>query len=87
MTLYDISHSKDMENLKKDRENLKNMVDDLKMRSSEILGVKMEIFLEKTSFKNLGLRNFPSPQTRRQVSAYALCRFYLSILRSVLVLL
>src|SRR6218665_2426238 len=43
-----------------------------KKRSSEILGVKMEIFPQKPSFRNLGLRAFiPPPQTRRQVSAYA----------------
>ena len=41
-----------------------------KKRSSEILSVKMEIFPEETSFRNLGPRNFfPPPQTRRQVSA------------------
>jgi len=40
--IYDVSHSKDMENLKNDRSNVKNMVDDQK-RSSEMLGAKTEI--------------------------------------------
>src|SRR6218665_3129101 len=41
-----------------------------KKRSSEILGVKIEIFLRKK--RRLGPRNFfRSPQTRRQVSATA----------------
>src|SRR6218665_3864786 len=43
-----------------------------KKRSSEILAVKMEFFSEKSSFRNFGPRKFfPSPQTRRQVSATA----------------
>jgi len=41
-----------------------------KKRSSEFLGVKMEIFPKKTSFINFGPRKIlPSPQTQRQVSA------------------
>ena len=42
-------------------------------RSSEIFGVEMEIiFFKKVILKlKFGMRNiFPSPQTRRQVSAY-----------------
>ena len=44
-----------------------------KESSSEILGVKMEIFPEKASFRNLGPRKkfVRPPQTRHQVSATA----------------
>src|SRR6218665_1601205 len=52
-----------------------------KRRSSEILAVKIEIFSEKTSFRNLGPRKIcPSPQTRRQVSATETLPFMNSIL-------
>ena len=46
----------------------------LKKRSSEILGLKMDTFSRKNRhFRNFGPRKFfPSPQTRRQVSAAAL---------------
>src|SRR6218665_3187870 len=44
-----------------------------KKRSSEILGVKMDIFPKNTSFRNVGPRKInPPPQTRRQVSATAI---------------
>src|SRR6218665_3190502 len=44
--LYDISHSKDTEDLVNERENQKNLVDDLKKRSPEIVAIKMEFFSE-----------------------------------------
>src|SRR6218665_3039384 len=45
-----------------------------KKRSSEILGVKMEIFSGKNCNSEILVREnfFPSPQTRRQVSAAGL---------------
>ena len=55
-TTFNTVGPKDTENLEKEREKQNK-------RSSEFLGVKMEIFFEKTSFRNLGPRNFfPSPK-------------------------
>jgi len=68
---YDITCSKDMKNLIKDMKTLKKYGQWLKKVIRNFWAWKWKFFAKKTSFRNLTLRNcFPSPQTRRQVSAY-----------------
>ena len=68
----DITGRKDMENLEKAGKNPKIMIN-VPKKSSEILGVKMEIFSLKRYSESWSAKFFPCPQTRRQVSAYGSC--------------